>query len=148
VFAASRIVRATSGAGPWPSRVTAALGVALTAQAAFLVLWETTSGRPGAATGETLVVLSALAMGLQSGAVFSLGVAGVFTTAATATLIFLSRGEAPQARFAGTLIALCAGAAAGALLLVHARAYAPALPPAATALVMAAAAAAPVTESR
>src|SRR3954453_2282616 len=36
VFAATRIVRVTSGAGPWPRRVTIALGVALGAQAAFL----------------------------------------------------------------------------------------------------------------
>jgi uncharacterized membrane protein YoaK (UPF0700 family) len=148
VFAATRIVLATSGAGPWPSRVTVALGVALTAQAAFLALWLAASGRPDAGTGDTLAAVSALAMGLQSGAVLSLGVAGVFTTAATATLMFLSRGEAPHARFAGTLIALCSGAAAGGLLLVHARAYAPVLPLAATALVVAAAAASPVTEGR
>ena len=148
VFAATRTVRATSGAGPWPGRVNVALGVALTAQAAFLALWLATSERPGAATGDALAALSALAMGLQSGAVLSLGVAGVFTTAATATLMFLSRGEAPRARFAGTLIALCAGAAAGGLLLVHARAYAPVLPLVASALVIATAAASPVTATR
>src|SRR4051794_21724024 len=39
VLAATRIVRVTSGSGPWPSRVTVALAVALTAQAAFLALW-------------------------------------------------------------------------------------------------------------
>ena len=83
-------------------------------------------------------------MGLQSGAVLSLAVTGVFTTAATATVMFLMRDLAEgggsgseRSRFAGVLVALCAGAAAGGLLLVHARPFAPALPLLATALVVA-----------
>jgi uncharacterized membrane protein YoaK (UPF0700 family) len=42
-----------------------------------------------------------------------------------------------HARLAGVLVALCAGAAAGGLLLAHARTYAPLVPLAATALVIA-----------
>jgi hypothetical protein len=41
-----------------------------------------------------------------------------------------------RARLAGVLVALLAGAIAGGLLLVHARAYAPVLPLVATALVV------------
>jgi hypothetical protein len=44
-----------------------------------------------------------------------------------------------QRRFAGVLAGLFAGAAAGAVLVVHARAYAPVLPLVATVLVIAAA---------
>src|SRR3954463_2447595 len=68
VFAATRIVGGTGEAGPWPSRVTGALAVALAAQTAFLALWRATSGEPGAATSDVLTALSALAMGVQSGA--------------------------------------------------------------------------------
>jgi Protein of unknown function (DUF1275) len=90
-------------------------------------------------------VLSGLAMGLQSGAVAALAVTGVFTTAATATVIFLMKdvadraGSEPaaRARLAGVLVALAAGAAAGGLLLVWARAVAPVIPLAATGLVIA-----------
>jgi uncharacterized membrane protein YoaK (UPF0700 family) len=86
-------------------------------------------------------------MGLQSGAVLSLGVRGVFTTAATATLMFLSSDlagpHAPAAerrRFPAVLAALVAGATAGALVLIHARSDAPLLPLAVTLLVVTAAA--------
>ena len=152
VLAATLLVRPTKGSGPWPRRVTVALSIAMAAQAAFLAGWAATSGHPGAGTGDVLAVLSATAMGLQSGAVLSLAVTGVFTTAATATVMFLMRdlaegggsGSSERARFAGVLVALCAGAAAGGLLLVHARTLAPALPLLATALVVATAALRPL----
>jgi uncharacterized membrane protein YoaK (UPF0700 family) len=145
VFAGTRLVRASKGSGLWPRRVTVALCVGLAAQTAFFLLWAVTSGRPGTASGDTLAALSALAMGLQSAAVMSLAVTGVFTTAATATVIFVMRDladragtqAAERARLAGVLVALSAGAAAGGLLLAHARAYAPLVPLAATALVIA-----------
>jgi uncharacterized membrane protein YoaK (UPF0700 family) len=144
VFAASRIVEASSGSEVWPRRVSAALGAALVAEAAFLAVWAATSGRPGTGSGHVLAALMALAMGMQSGAVMALAVRGVFTTAATATIMFLMRDAAAgpraaaseRARLAGVLVALSAGAAAGGVLLVHARPYAPILPLAATALVV------------
>jgi uncharacterized membrane protein YoaK (UPF0700 family) len=153
VFASTLIVRPSKGSALWPGRVTLALGAGLAAQTAFLALWAATSGRPGAASGDVLAGVSALAMGLQSGAVLSLAVTGVFTTAATATVMFLMRDAAEgtrgePARFAGVLVALCAGAGAGALLLVHARAYAPVVPLATTALVIAAASAWPLNGGR
>ena len=79
----------------------------------------------------------------------SLDVKGVFTTAATATLLMLmsdeagwSRSAVERRRFAGVLLALVAGATAGTLLLLHARSYAAMLPFVVTGLVIAGASAA------
>jgi uncharacterized membrane protein YoaK (UPF0700 family) len=147
VFVAVRIVKPTRASGIWPARVSVALGVALVAQAVFLGVWLAASGRPSAVSGDVLVSLAALAFGAQSGAVMSLDVKGVFTTAATATVIMLisdeagwSRSAAERRRFAGVLVSLVAGAGAGAALLLHARSYAAILPLAVTALVIAGAA--------
>jgi uncharacterized membrane protein YoaK (UPF0700 family) len=148
VLVGTRVVQPSRGSSLWPSRVSVALGLAFVAQAVFLALWVAVSGRPGSGTAHALAAVSALAMGMQSAAVLSLGVTGVFTTAATATVIFLMRNEADRAksqgteraRLAGVLVALSAGAAAAGLLLVHAHTYAPVIPLVATALVIAVAA--------
>lgn len=146
VFVSIEIVKATKGSSVWPRRVSLSLGVAFLSQAGFLAGWAATSGRPSQGAGDLLVGLSALAMGLQSGAVMSLGVTGVFTTAATATVIVLmsdaassSRAATEMRRLAGVLAALFAGATAGGLLLVHARTAAPVLPLVLTAVVISAA---------
>jgi uncharacterized membrane protein YoaK (UPF0700 family) len=83
-------------------------------------------------------------MGMQTATVFSLGLPGVFTTAATATLTVLmsdvaswSQAATERRRLAGMLISLFAGATVGSLLLVYARTYAPVLPLAVTILVVA-----------
>jgi uncharacterized membrane protein YoaK (UPF0700 family) len=147
VFLAARMTLTSKGSGAWSPRVTAALGVAAVAQAAFVAIWAAVGGLPSDATGDVLVCVAALAMGIQSAAVMSLGVEGVFTTAATATLIHLasdlagrSRSAVERRRLVGVLTGLFAGATAGALLLVHARAYAPVLPLVVTMGVIAAAA--------
>jgi uncharacterized membrane protein YoaK (UPF0700 family) len=145
VFAGSRLVKTSQGSGLWPRRVTITLSACLAALAAFFVLWTVTSGRPGTASGDVLAAVAALAMGLQSAAVMSLAVTGVFTTAATATVIFVMRDladrsrtqAAERVRLAGVLLALCAGAAAGGFLLAHAREYAPLVPLATTFVVIA-----------
>jgi uncharacterized membrane protein YoaK (UPF0700 family) len=144
VYLSQQIVKPASGSAVWPRRVSVALTAAVLAQAGFLAAWLATSGRPSSGAGDLLVGLSALAMGMQSGAVRALGVAAVFTTAATATLIVLAGdlgtgtpSAAERRRLAGVLVGLLAGAAAGALLLVHARPYAAVLPLVVTALVIA-----------
>lgn len=145
VLAATRIVAGSKGSHVWPQSVSVALGATMLLQAVFLAIWITTSGRPGTGSGDALTGLMALAMGLQSGAVMALAVQGVFTTAATATVMFLMRDLADgtrasateRARLAGVLLALFAGATAGGLLLVHARTFAPVLPLIATALIVA-----------
>jgi uncharacterized membrane protein YoaK (UPF0700 family) len=148
VMGATRIVEGSVGSGVWSGRVSAALGAAALSEAVFLAVWAASGGHPSTGSMDALAALAALAMGLQSGAVLSLGVRGVFTTAATATLMFFMRdaaaasraAAAEQMRLGDVLLGLLAGAAAGGLLLVHARSYAPVLPLAATAAVIAAAA--------
>jgi uncharacterized membrane protein YoaK (UPF0700 family) len=143
VFLATRIVKASRGSAVWPRRVTLALGVALVAHAGFLGVWMAVDGRPSLGDADVLLGISALAMGVQTGAVYALGVAGVFTTAATATTTVLMGDSASWARtapkrrrLAGMLAALVAGAIAGGLLIVHARSYAPLIPLLATTVVL------------
>jgi hypothetical protein len=87
-------------------------------------------------------------MGNQSAAVRQLNVGGIFTTAATATFIFLVGDWAynrtltseEHRRLRGVLVSLVIGATAGSLLLIHAPIYAPVLPLVITVGVVAAAA--------
>ena len=122
------------GSETWPARVTVALGLSLLWQAAFLILWFTVHGRPDMHATHWLLFLWGTAMGVQSAAVRSLHVDGVFTTAATATFIFVmgdfaTRAESPEVRLRlwGVLVSLLLGATAGGFLLVHAPIYAPVL---------------------
>jgi uncharacterized membrane protein YoaK (UPF0700 family) len=146
VVLSQQIVKHPGGPTSWPRRVSIALAVVAVTQAGFLVVWLATPGRPTGGAGELLVGLSALAMGMQSGAVRALGVNAVFTTAATATLIALAgdlgggaRSAVERRRLAAVIVGLVAGAAAGSVLLVHARPFAAVLPLVVTALVCAAA---------
>jgi uncharacterized membrane protein YoaK (UPF0700 family) len=133
---AGRIVAPTRDSGAaWPRRVTVALAGALVPQAAFLWLWVATGAHPSSATADVLIAMSALGMGMQTAAVFSLHVRGVFTTAATATWAVLmgdlsgwsqSRGE--RLRLTAVVLGLFSGAVAGALLVGHAREWAAVLP--------------------
>lgn len=121
----------------WSPRTTVALGVSLLFHLAFVAIWFANSGRPDA-SGNTVPILLAvwaLAMGMQSAAVRKLHVEGIFTTAATATFIFLFSAVASwnltgdeRRRMRGILISLLIGATAGAYLLFHAPIYAPVLP--------------------
>jgi uncharacterized membrane protein YoaK (UPF0700 family) len=146
VYISTLIVRYESG-GSWSHRVTVALGVSLIAHAVFLDVWFATNGQPSIDVAHILLGSWGLAMGIQSAAVRRLHVDGVFTTAATATVIFLV-GDlvnwrvtvAERRRLAGVLVALLVGATAGGLLLVHAQIYAPVLPFVITAVVVATAA--------
>jgi uncharacterized membrane protein YoaK (UPF0700 family) len=146
VYLSTRIVRYESG-GFWSHRVTIALGVSLIAHAIFLDLWVATKGQPSIDVAHVLLGLWGLAMGMQSAAVRRLHVDGVFTTAATATVIFLvgdivnwRATVAERRRLTGVLVSLFVGATAGGLLLVHAQIYAPVLPFVITAVVVATAA--------
>src|ERR1700754_4485414 len=82
---ATRLVSPAPRSDPWPRRVTLALGVTVVAQAAFATLWLSVSGHASVTAAYFLLVISALGMGFQTAAVFSLGIQGVFTTAAPAT---------------------------------------------------------------
>jgi uncharacterized membrane protein YoaK (UPF0700 family) len=100
-----------------------------------VLTWFATSAQPGDNVIPVLLAMWALAMGMQSAAVRNLEVAGIFTTAATATFIFLfgawanrrlTRDE--RLRMRGVLVSLAIGATVGGLLLIHAPIYAPVFP--------------------
>ncbi|MCW3090147.1 MAG: hypothetical protein JWP81_1216 [Ferruginibacter sp.] len=135
VYITTRIIRSVKDSVSWPHQVTVALGISLIAQAAFLAIWFGVGGNPSTATIPYLLGFWAFAMGMQSSAVRTLHVDGVFTTAATATYIFLAGDISKWAatreerrRLAGVLLSLFAGATAGGWLLIHAHLYAPVLP--------------------
>ena len=127
----------------WPRNVAVALAGALACEAAFLVVWVAVNAQPSSASGDVLIALSALAMGIQTAAVFSLGVRADFTTAATATLMVLAgdlaggkQTSGERARLGGTLAGLVAGAVVGTVLMLHAPNWAPVLPVALVAAVL------------
>jgi len=118
-------------------------------QAAFLVLWSSVGAYPSTAAGDVLIALSSLAMGIQSAAIFSLGLRAVFTTAITATVTVFSADFAGWAqprseryRLLAVALGVFAGAALGAFFLDHAQRWAPVLPLGLSAFAVAAAAAA------
>jgi uncharacterized membrane protein YoaK (UPF0700 family) len=123
------------GSGVWPRELMTALGIVVIAQACFLAVWAPAGGWPENGVADILVGIWALGMGVQSAAGLSFGVTGVFTTAATGTVVVLmdsvaawSRPATERRRLAGVLVSLFSGAVAGGLLLKYARAYAPVLP--------------------
>ncbi|MCU1253969.1 MAG: hypothetical protein JWM83_268 [Candidatus Angelobacter sp.] len=147
VYLSTRIVKSSESLGTWPERVTIALGVSLIAHAAFLAIWFAKDGQPSVNIAHVLLGMWGFAMGMQSAAVRTLHVDGVFTTAATATIIYLvgdltnwPATVAERRRLAGVLLSLFVGATAGGLLLVHAHIYAPVLPFGITAIAVAMAA--------
>jgi uncharacterized membrane protein YoaK (UPF0700 family) len=126
----------------WPRAMTVLLGLVAIAEAFFLVGWLATAGYPSARIVYVFIALLSLAMGIQTAAVRSLGVQGIFTTAGTFTLVAFvgtfagSRSRAEMPRLAGVLLGLIVGAVAGGLLFLHARSYAPVLPLVLTILVL------------
>ena len=144
VFAASRLVRDYAAPRAWPTGGTMALICEAIAQAGLLAGWVGASGHPNQAFEAVLVGLSALSMGLQTGAVARLGVSGVTTTYVTGTLVgmvgALALGSGTRrelTRRAVVLISLVLGAVCSAVLLKGARELAPVLPLAVTVLVIA-----------
>jgi uncharacterized membrane protein YoaK (UPF0700 family) len=128
--------------GVWPPAMTVLLGLVAIAEAFFLVGWLATAGHPSAQIAYVFIALLSLAMGIQTAAVRSLGVQGIFTTAGTFTLVAFvgtfagSRSRAEMPRLAGVLLGLIVGAVAGGLLFLHVRSYAPVLPLVLTILVL------------
>src|SRR6478735_10733646 len=127
VFLATRIVRQHAPKDEratgivWPERTTFALGFSLLAHLCFVLIWFATSARPGDNVIPVLLATWALAMGMQSAAVRNLNVGGIFTTAATATFIFLFGAVAngvsltgdERRRMRGILVSLTIGATLG-----------------------------------
>jgi uncharacterized membrane protein YoaK (UPF0700 family) len=143
-FVAARVLKRSGRSRIWPHGFAFALTGVLLAQVVFMVGWMVVSGYPSATFATCLAAISAVGMGMQGATVSSLGLRGVFTTAATGTVTFLAGAAADRprslvepARHAGVLIFLFVGAITGGLLLVNARMYAPVVPPLATALAIA-----------
>jgi len=78
VYLSTRIVKPSEGSGMWPGRVTAALGLSLIAHVVFLAVWFATNGQPSIDVAHVLLGSWGLAMGMQSAAVRTLHVEGVF----------------------------------------------------------------------
>jgi uncharacterized membrane protein YoaK (UPF0700 family) len=132
------------GSPVWPVGVSVVLALEVLVQGGFLGGWVAVNGHPSLVFTAVLVGLSALAMGMQSDAVAALGVAGVTTTYVTGTMTGLLRALAigginvpDRVRRAAVLAGLLLGAVVCAVLLVHARRFAPVLPLAATVTVLA-----------
>jgi uncharacterized membrane protein YoaK (UPF0700 family) len=126
----------------WPRRVSIALAIALILQVGFLAVWITAASP--ASLAYILMALSALALGLQANAIRDLHVPGISTTAFTATFIDLFSGLATWSltarsaqRLAATMVSMAAGAFLGDWMLGHAHRYAPVVPVAVTAAVIA-----------
>src|SRR6201993_484967 len=134
--------RRAQESGLWPPRMSLLLGLVAMAEAGFLAVWSATAGHPPTEITCLLIVFFSLAMGIQTAAVRSLDVQGVFTTAGTFTLVAVTgilagaRSRAEMPRLAGVLTGLVGGAGVGGLLFLHARNYAPALPLVITVLVI------------
>jgi uncharacterized membrane protein YoaK (UPF0700 family) len=122
--------------------MTVLLAAVAVAETGFLMVWLATAGHPTTEVADVLIALSSLAMGIQTAAVRSLGVQGIFTTAGTFTLVAFtgtfagSRLRSEMPRLVGVLLGLIARAVAGGLLFLHVRSCAPALPLASTVLVI------------
>jgi uncharacterized membrane protein YoaK (UPF0700 family) len=118
----------------WPRPLSRALGVELGIFAAVAAGWWASGSHPAGVTQSALLAASALALGIQSGAVLRLNVSGLSTTYLTGTLTTLVQTLTTTRRLKGAgrslclLIALIAGAAIGALLAIRVPAAAPVVP--------------------
>ena len=139
---ATRLVEpgATGFRAVWPSGVNRALGVQLVVMTAFLIGWELSGGSPDDEAQVALLLLAAVAMGVQSGAVLKIGAKGLPTTYVTGTLtnVLAEIATARRAHWAGigTLLSLLAGAGAAGILIFHADRWAAVLPYAALVTVL------------
>ncbi len=127
----------------WPFQVTVCLAITSLLEAGVLGVWKSSSGHPSDHVSAFVVGMLAMAMGTQTVAIAALGVRGVFTTAATATLAFLmgdlagwSRSKGERLRLVTVVGALVIGAGIGGLLVERAPLWAPLFPVCITVLVV------------
>jgi uncharacterized membrane protein YoaK (UPF0700 family) len=120
---------------PWPARVTVALGVELCVEIGWLVGWVATDGRPEGGAALVLIAVSAVAMGIQAGAVRTLSLPALSTTYLTGTLTWLigrlatgTREPSAWRLRAAAIGGLVVGAASGAAMLRTAPRWAAVLP--------------------
>jgi len=120
----------------WSTWIAGALITEVVLLAVFTIGWQITGARPEGGAQLFLLAVAAMAMGLQSGVVAMMGLAGVSTTYLTGTLTSLigsvaSPGQGHgdnNGRRVAALCALAAGAGLSGLLLATAQAAVPAVP--------------------
>ncbi|MEU5909433.1 YoaK family protein [Micromonospora sp. NPDC047527] len=134
VLAGARVVGSAQPDDPvWPRRVTWALVLELLVFVVFLVVWEVNLPAHDERVHLALLMLSAVALGVQSSAIQRFGVPGLSSTYLTGTLTSLIAGVAARSPWrslrpkAHVLLALMTGAAIGALVALHLPVVAPAL---------------------
>ncbi len=89
VAAGALIVQRDQRQDDWPPAVTQALALEGLLLGAFALMWHLTGVERGAAMVYALILVSGLAMGIQSAAAHRLGVPGMMTTYITGTLTSL-----------------------------------------------------------
>jgi uncharacterized membrane protein YoaK (UPF0700 family) len=115
----------------WPAAVTRTLAVEAILFLAVAAIWWWNGSAPGGTSQTVLLVLSTLAMGMQSSAVLRLNVSGLSTTYLTGTLTTVIQALVVHRRLRGhgrsslILAALIAGAAVGGVVALHAPAWVP-----------------------
>ena len=117
----------------WPRSVTTALAVEFLFVAGYATGWWVTGADPGPGVALALLLSTAVALGIQSSTVQRFGVTGMSTTYLTGTLttvvirLATGRGVREVWHSIEILLGLVVGAAAGALLVLHAPLLAPVL---------------------
>lgn len=131
VFACARLTTTAGAAAVWPRSVTLAIVVELLLMVVLAAAWATAGDHPAALAIDFLIAISAGAMGVQAAATRRLRVA-VTTTFLTGTLTSLIAelaGVSPDwsrwKLWAGTLVCMVLGAAAGTAVLFVWRPAAP-----------------------
>ncbi len=120
----------------WSAWIAGALITEVVLLAVLTIGWQITGARPEGGAQLFLLAVAAMAMGLQSGVVAVMGLAGVSTTYLTGTLTSLIGSVASPGhghddnnrRRVAALCALAAGAGLSGLLLATAQAAVPAVP--------------------
>jgi uncharacterized membrane protein YoaK (UPF0700 family) len=111
--------------GVWPRAVTRALAVELAFLSVYAILWWANGSAPSGSLQAGLLAVNAFALGLQSSTIQRFGVSGLSTTYMTGTLttlvIRVTSGQPLRdvSHSGSLLVALVAGAAAGAALVLH-----------------------------
>lgn len=125
---------------PWPASMTRAITAELVVVCLFAVGWELGGAHPTGPIQTPLLLLAALAMGIQSGTIQGLGVSGMSTTYMTGTLTALLSSlmvrRRVEWRSAAVLSALVVGALVASALDLMAAPTAPLVPVAALAFVV------------
>jgi uncharacterized membrane protein YoaK (UPF0700 family) len=126
----------------WPRSILKALVLELVVLCVFATWWELVSAAPIGTAEYAMLSVNSVALGVQSAATLRFGISGLSTTYLTGTLTQLIAGVAKRkdpvsGRSVFILLALIVGAGLGAALALHEPRFAPVLPIAVLAFVVA-----------